>query len=183
MQPEAKPTSNVIASLVYSLINMSVVGFVVKDCCLEAEDVGRRAKSVDTTDAGLRDHRFFPVRLSGVNVRQVDFDGIHACGGDGVLERDARVRVRRRIEDHIVEVASGLLYLRYQFALVVGLVKRYLNVMPVSVFTDHSLDIRKGHAAVNFGFALAQQVQVGAVKEHYIHVQADSYTLAALLST
>jgi len=56
------PASNATASVrggvsfVGNRIKESVVGLVVQDRCLEAEDVGGGAEAVDAADAGLCDH-------------------------------------------------------------------------------------------------------------------------------
>ena len=130
----------------------------MQDRRLEAEDVRPRPEAVNAADAGLGDDLCWPVRLAGVDVGMVYLDRFHARADDGVLERDARVRVRRRVEDHVVVVADRLLHLRHQFALVVGLVKHHLDAMPLAMFTNHILNVRQLHAAVNLRFALAQQV-------------------------
>ena len=130
----------------------------MQDRRFEAEDVRPRPEAVNTADAGLGDDRCLSVRLAGVDVGKVYLDRLHSRAGDGVFERDARVSVRCRVEDHVVVVADRLLHLRHQFALVDGLMKHHFDSMPFAMFTNHILNIRQLHAAVNLRFALAQQV-------------------------
>ena len=74
-----------------------------------------------------------------MDIGQVDFDSVYARSGDGVLDRDARVRICGGIENYIVVIADCLMYLCYQFAFVIGLVKYYFNFVLFGVLANHIL--------------------------------------------
>src|SRR3990172_10094579 len=74
---------------------------------LDAQDVTVRAESAHLADGHLRDVGTAPERLPAVNVRQVHVDGGNLHRRDGVSDGDARVRVRRGVDDKRVVPPAG----------------------------------------------------------------------------
>ena len=109
--------------------------------------------------------KFFP----SMNIGEVDFYGRHLDCGDGVSQRNAGVRVGGRVEYDGAVIALSSLNPTDEFALVVGLLKCRRHAALVGLILHMRFNVSQRCPSVCFGFALAEQVQVGAVEEEYFH--------------
>lgn len=104
-----------------------------------------------------------------MNIGQVDFNGRNADRSNCVTEGDARVRIGRRIEDNDIEFTLGMLDPFDQLTLEVGLAEINGRAEHFRPFSHFCLNLRQSRPAVHARFALAQQIQIGTVKEKDFH--------------
>src|SRR5882724_4282141 len=103
--------------------------------------------------------------FAGMDIGQMDFYRWHTHGGDGIPERDAGVGIGGGIQDDHVELALGFLYPSHQLAFEVGLVKLDSDLELRRTISHFALDVSQGGTAIDLGFPLAEEVQVGPVQK------------------
>jgi len=131
--------------------------------------IGLPPKSTDLAPANGRDDRLVPEFLPGMDVGQMDFDGGNGHGGNGIAQGDAGMGVGGGIQNDDIEVTFGRLDPGDQFTFEIRLAKIHGHVQLGGAGTDRSLDAGQGVAAVNRGFALAEQIQVWPVEKQDFH--------------
>src|SRR5207342_712400 len=109
-------------------------------------------------------------RLSAMNVRDVQLDYPSSRSGDGVMQRDAGVGVRRGVQDDTDRLtvclsSAGLLDPVDKLALAVGLTELQIPTQLVRDLEAGALDIGQGCRAVDLWLAHPQQIQIRAVQD------------------
>src|ERR1051326_6943589 len=120
------------------------------------------ADNLTTTDGG--DEGFVAEFLTGMDIREMDFDGGHTDGRYGIAKSDAGVGKGRRIENYDVNFAFGFLNPGHKLALGVRLAKADLHPQLARALRDQGFDVRQGRPTVQVGLALAEQIQIWAVQ-------------------
>jgi hypothetical protein len=95
----------------------------------------------------------------------VDLDGGKADGGDGVAERDRRMRVRAGVEENGVEPAGGLVDPLDELALVVRLARVDLDAELRAEAAERRVDLRERRTAVDIRLTRPEEVEVGPMKD------------------
>ena len=137
---------------------------------LQRVGVALEALSGDGGEAGQARVAHLAEVLARLDGADVDLDGGDGDGLEGVENRDARVRVGRRIDDDAVDLAVGLLDLVDNAALVVGL--EDLDLVEALDGASFLADLDQAVvvvAAVDARLANAEHVEVGAVDDECFH--------------
>jgi hypothetical protein len=95
---------------------------------LQRERIARQAETADDTETNGGKFRFMPTRLPCMHVRDMYFADRGFDGGDGIPERNRRMRVRPRIKDD-PRIIVRFMERVNQFAFMVGLDERQLNIL------------------------------------------------------
>lgn len=122
-------------------------------------------------EAGQAGVAYLAEVLAGLDGAYVDLHGGDGDGLEGVEDRDARVRVSRRVDDDAVDLAVGLLDLVDDAALMVGLEDLDLVKALHGACLLANLDqVVVVVAAIDARLANAEHVEVGAVDDECFHV-------------
>ena len=106
-----------------------------------------------------------PERLAGVDVGQVHLDKGDADRRQGVAQRNAGVRVGRRVgDDEACALFARGLHPVDQRALAVALETAHLDPEAATCRPQARIDLAQRLAAVNFRFPCPKQVQVGPMQ-------------------
>ena len=108
---------------------------------------------------------FFPL----MNVRDVDFNGRKADGGDGVPKGNAGVSVGGGVEDDDIETPLRLLNPSDQLPFLVRLAEVDGHSQFGRPFADEPFNVREGRPSIDFRLADAEQIQIGPVEEEHFH--------------
>ena len=103
--------------------------------------------------------------LARMHIRQVQLDGRHLGGADGVHQRQRGVGVGAGIEDDAVLGTAGGVDRIDQRAFVVALREIKRHAERFGMGAAHRLDVGDGGAAIDLGLAQAEQVEVGAIED------------------
>lgn len=125
-------------------------------------------RNLAATDSGEQGR--VPELLSGVNVREVDFDRGHGHGNNGIAKSHRGVSVSGGVEDDDISGAFGLLNPIDQFTFIVGLPEFDLGSEFPGALSDQGLDFGEGLSSVFVRLTSAQKVEVWAVEEEDFHV-------------
>ena len=109
------------------------------------------------------------VRLALFDVRNVDFDDGNINCADAVGQGNGSVGIASRIHHHGIILIISLLQLVDKATLVVRLIVG--NLMLRKGFDEFGMVVFKGHRAIDFGLAFAQQIEVWAVENEYFHLE------------
>ena len=124
----------------------------------------------DGGEAGQAGVAYLAEVLAGLDGADVDLDGRDGDGLEGIEDRDARVRVGRRVDDDAVDLAVGFLDLVDDAALVVGLedldLVEDLRGSCLLADLDQAVVVV---ATVDARLANAEHVEVGAVDDECFH--------------
>ena len=137
---------------------------------LQRVGVALQAFARDGGKAGQSGVAYLAEVLAGLDGANVDLDGGDGDGLEGVQNRDARVRVGRRVDDDAVDLAVGLLDLVDDAALVVGL--EDLDLIKALRGASFLADLDQTVvvvAAVDARLANAEHVEVRAVDDECFH--------------
>src|SRR5574340_360782 len=117
--------------------------------------------------------RMVAERLARVDVGKVNFDERNGSGSQGIAQGDAGVGVTRRVDDDEVDmVARSLVDAVDQGAFVVVLEGFDLGASRFAAAGQRAVDVVERGKAVMLGLAATQQIQVGAVQNQHVRVQA-----------
>ncbi len=104
--------------------------------------------------------------LTRLDVGEMDLDERDAGGLESIAQSDAGVGLGRGIdEDEIRGIPIGLVDAVDQFMLGVALEKTDLMASGLGLLGELFLDIPQGQAAIHFGFADPQHVEVRAIED------------------
>src|SRR5688500_12074485 len=104
-----------------------------------------------------------------MDVREMNFDGGNTSRRDGVPERDARVRVSRRIQDQDFKSPPRRMNPTDECAFEIGLTEIHRRASTGRLFANRCLEVRQGGFAINLRFTLTEEVQVWAVEKENLH--------------
>jgi len=108
--------------------------------------------------------------LPVADIAQVNLDNRQGNGGDGISDGDTGVSESGRIDDDAGKILlGGIMEPVNNYAFVIALPADRIKFKSFRSGTDFMVDIGEAFGAVNFRFALAQQVEVGAVDDKYFH--------------
>lgn len=106
-----------------------------------------------------------PEFFAGIDVGEVDFDDGEANGGHGIAQGDGGVRISARVEEDAGGPSPRVVQGVDQGAFAIGLVGADFDAEFAARFDEAGVDVREGEAPVDFRFAGAEDVEVGAVEE------------------
>lgn len=109
------------------------------------------------------------VRFAFGDVGNVNFHDGDIDGTDAVGQGDGSVGVASWIHHHGIVLSISLLQFVDEAALMVRLVVG--NLVLRKRFDEFWQVFFEGHRAIDFGFALAQQVEVGTVEDENFHLE------------
>ena len=141
---------------------------------LQGQFVAQGAQAADHAQAGRRGQALVAEVLAAVDVREVDLDTRQAGGGDGVADRDARVRVGRRIDDQSVGGAERGADGAHQLALDIALEASDSDAQRGRARDQARLDVGQRLCAVDARLAFAEQGQVRPVEHADRHASHSS---------
>ena len=107
------------------------------------------------------------IGLTFRNVGEMDLYDGDADGTDAVGKGDGSVGIAAGVHHHGVVLSVGGLQLVDQNALVVGLA--IMDFVLWETLAKLWQVVVEGETSVNFGFALAQKVQIGSVEDENFH--------------
>src|SRR5437870_3588239 len=146
-----------------------MAGSEIADQALESQPIALRTEPRHHADRDVRQHRAAALRFSPEDVRQVHLNERHTHGDESVAHGEAGVRERRRIDDGAVRPPLQRLDRVHQLALVVRLRPADLDAERSRALARARFDLSQRGSAVQLRFALAQQVEVGAVQHGDVH--------------
>src|SRR6185437_12811401 len=123
------------------------------------------AKAAHDTNRGRRKNEVMTLRLTRVHVGQMHFDERHRYGGECIAQRDARMRVRARVDKRSVGDAAQLLDSGHQIAFTVGLKKIQCRANLTAYSRETVLDLGKRLAPVDTGLANTEHIEIRAVDD------------------
>ena len=133
--------------------------------CLNCQPIAVEAEAADDAAAGGADGAVVAELLALMHVGDMYLDYGRWHGLDGIVQRDARVRICSGIEDDAVDIEAYGVNAVDEVALVVALVVAYLHAGALAAQLREVVLERA--VAIDLRFAAAQQVEVGAVNDFY----------------
>ena len=132
-----------------------------------------QSKSHNAFHAGLACKGMTAVRLTFCDVGDVDLNDRDADGADAIGQGDGGMGIASRVHHHGVELPIGILQFVDQHAFMVGL--EIGDFVLGETFAELWQIVFEGDIAIDFGLALAEEVEVGAVEDE------DSHSIVALV--
>ena len=127
--------------------------------------VGMAAETRDFSDTGRRNTRLMTKRLSGLGVRNVNFDGGDLCALYSIVQRVRRVGKRTRVDgDGRKTVSVRCTDPIDQLAFVVGLPTGHSQAEFLAPGNQCLVDFRQRGRAINFRLPLTQSVQIRSIE-------------------
>ena len=108
-------------------------------------------------------------RLARMGVRQVQLDHRHSRGRDRVAQRDGRVGIGTRVQDHAVGAGSRRVQRIDQRAFVIALLESHRDAEITGQRPAGGFDVGESVTAVDVRLARAEQVQVRSVQNEDVH--------------
>ncbi|OPZ04388.1 MAG: hypothetical protein BWZ08_02709 [candidate division BRC1 bacterium ADurb.BinA292] len=135
----------------------------------ERQLIAPLAQPRDLAQAGARRDRPAAELLAGVDVGDMHFDHRQADPRDRVAQRHRRVAVTPRVDDHAVAAVARPVQRVDQLPFLIALVKFHVDRQTARLPAQPVLQILQRLMTVDFGLAVAEQVQIRAVQHENAH--------------